>query len=65
MLLDQSPLYLQGYLLARPADASHLLSTMESLPQHMESLLLTFPPKPGQAEDTAAPGRSTARARTS
>ena len=65
LLLDQSPLYLQGYLLARPADASHLLSTMESLPQHMESLLLTFPPKPGQAEDTAAPGRSTARARTS
>lgn len=65
LLLDQSPLYLQGYLLARPADASHLLSTMESLPQHMESLLLTFPPEPGPSADADTPRRSASRGRAS
>jgi diguanylate cyclase (GGDEF)-like protein len=61
LLLDQSPLYLQGYLLARPADATHLLSTMESLPQHMESLLLTFPPQAGSPGDASTPKRAGAR----
>jgi diguanylate cyclase (GGDEF)-like protein len=59
LLLDQSPLYLQGYLLARPVDSTHLLSTIESLPQHMESLLLTFPPKAGSVLDAGTPKRTT------
>jgi diguanylate cyclase (GGDEF)-like protein len=65
LLLDQSPLYLQGYLLARPASATHLLSTIEALPQHMESLLLTSSPQPGPAIETGNPKRSTARRRAS
>ena len=65
LLLDQTPLYLQGYLLARPADSTHLLSVMESLPQHMESLLLTFPPRSGPAVDPAIPRRSASRGRLS
>jgi diguanylate cyclase (GGDEF)-like protein len=65
LLLDQSPLYLQGYLLARPAAATHLLSVIESLPQHMESLLLTSPPQPGPALDAGNPKRSGTRRRAS
>jgi diguanylate cyclase (GGDEF)-like protein len=63
LLLDQAPLYLQGYLLARPASATHLLSAMEALPQHMESLLLTSSPGPGSAIDTGNPKRSASRRR--
>jgi diguanylate cyclase (GGDEF)-like protein len=63
LLLDQAPLYLQGYLLARPADSTHLLSTMESLPQHMESLLLTFPPQAPAAADEGGSKRRASRGR--
>jgi EAL domain-containing protein (putative c-di-GMP-specific phosphodiesterase class I) len=63
LLLDQSPLYLQGYLLARPVDATHLLSTIESLPQHMESLLLTFAPRAAPAVDVETPKRPASRRR--
>jgi diguanylate cyclase (GGDEF)-like protein len=65
LLLDQSPLYLQGYLLARPTSATHLLSTIEALPQHMESLLLTSPAQPGPAIDAGNPKRGTSRRRAS
>jgi diguanylate cyclase (GGDEF)-like protein len=41
MLADLAPICLQGYLLARPAAADKLLSTMTALPHHMTSLLLT------------------------
>ena len=41
MLADLAPICLQGYLLARPAAADKLLSTMAALPDHMTSLLLT------------------------
>jgi diguanylate cyclase (GGDEF)-like protein len=40
MLVDLAPICLQGYLLARPAAADKLLSTMAALPDHMTSLLL-------------------------
>ena len=65
LLLDQSPLYLQGYLLARPASATSLLSTIEALPRHMESLLLTSPPRPGPAIDAGHPKRPASRRRAS
>jgi diguanylate cyclase (GGDEF)-like protein len=65
LLLDQSPLYLQGYLLARPVDSTHLLSAIESLPRHMESLLLTFPPQAASAVDTGSPKRTASRRRAS
>ncbi len=42
MLADLAPICLQGYLLARPAAADKLLSTMAALPDHMTSLLLTY-----------------------
>ena len=61
LLLDHSPVYLQGYLLARPVDSTHLLSTIESLPRHMESLLLAFPPQPGRPLNAGAPKRGTSR----
>jgi diguanylate cyclase (GGDEF)-like protein len=61
LLLDQSPLYLQGYLLARPAAATHLLSIIESLPQHMESLLLTSPARRVPAIDAGSLKRGTSR----
>ena len=43
LLMDQAPMYLQGYLLARPVPAEKLLGVIETLPNHMQSLLLTSP----------------------
>jgi diguanylate cyclase (GGDEF)-like protein len=41
MLAELAPIYLQGYLLARPVEAEKLLPIMSGLPNHMTSLLLT------------------------
>jgi len=43
LLIDQAPMYLQGYLLARPVPAEKLLGVIETLPNHMQSLLLASP----------------------
>jgi diguanylate cyclase (GGDEF)-like protein len=41
LLADLAPIYLQGYLLARPVSADKLLPVMAALPNHMASLLLS------------------------
>jgi diguanylate cyclase (GGDEF)-like protein len=40
LLANWAPIYLQGYLLARPVPAETVLSLMASLPNHITSLLL-------------------------
>lgn len=49
MLSDMAPISLQGYLLARPVSAEQVISTLASLPNRLESLLLTSSggPNPG------------------
>lgn len=64
VLADMSPMYWQGYLLARPAPANRLLPIIESMPSHMQSLLL----EPLARPQAAAPNRgatpiTTARSR--
>jgi diguanylate cyclase (GGDEF)-like protein len=44
MLAELAPIHLQGYLLARPVPAECILSLMESLPNHLASLLLAASP---------------------
>jgi diguanylate cyclase (GGDEF)-like protein len=44
LLADQSPMYLQGYLIARPLPADRLLPVIAAVPEHMQSLLLTLQP---------------------
>jgi diguanylate cyclase (GGDEF)-like protein len=46
LLSDLSPIYLQGFLLARPVPAQQVLSLVAMLPDHLASLLLTSPGKP-------------------
>jgi EAL domain-containing protein (putative c-di-GMP-specific phosphodiesterase class I) len=46
LLADFSPIYLQGFLLARPVPAQQVLSLMAMLPDHLASLLLTASGKP-------------------
>jgi diguanylate cyclase (GGDEF)-like protein len=41
LLSDLAPIYLQGFLLARPVPADQVLSLMATLPDHLASLLLT------------------------
>jgi diguanylate cyclase (GGDEF)-like protein len=41
MLSDMAPISLQGYLLARPVSAEQLIATLASIPNRLESLLLT------------------------
>jgi diguanylate cyclase (GGDEF)-like protein len=41
LLIDLTPIYLQGYLLARPVSAEKLMPVMAALPNRMASLLLT------------------------
>jgi diguanylate cyclase (GGDEF)-like protein len=43
LLMELTPIYLQGYLLARPVSAEKLLAVVASLPNHMASLLLAGP----------------------
>jgi diguanylate cyclase (GGDEF)-like protein len=52
MLTDQAPMFLQGYLLARPVSADKLLSVIAGLPNHMQSLLLTSPTLAGTVDNT-------------
>jgi EAL domain-containing protein (putative c-di-GMP-specific phosphodiesterase class I) len=61
MLADLAPICLQGYLLARPAAADKLLSTMAALPDHMTSLLLTGPG--AETPPEARPGSSVTQLR--
>jgi EAL domain-containing protein (putative c-di-GMP-specific phosphodiesterase class I) len=51
LLIDQAPMFLQGYLLARPVPAEKLLAVIEALPDHMQSLLLTSPVASATDED--------------
>jgi diguanylate cyclase (GGDEF)-like protein len=46
LLTDLAPIYLQGFLLARPVSAEQILSLMATLPDHLASLLLTSSGKP-------------------
>ena len=46
LLSDLSPIYLQGFLLARPVPADQVLSLMAMLPDHLSSLLLTSSAEP-------------------
>jgi diguanylate cyclase (GGDEF)-like protein len=41
LLSDLAPIYLQGFLLARPVPADQVLSQMAMLPDHLASLFLT------------------------
>ena len=41
LLADLSPIYLQGFLLARPVPADQVLALIAMLPDHLASLLLT------------------------
>jgi diguanylate cyclase (GGDEF)-like protein len=45
MLAELKPIYLQGYLLARPVSADKLLGLIAALPDHMASLTLMYPSK--------------------
>src|SRR5580704_1317934 len=53
LLMDQAPMYLQGYLLARPVPADKLLAVIETLPNHMQSLLLVAPAVAIAGKDSA------------
>jgi EAL domain-containing protein (putative c-di-GMP-specific phosphodiesterase class I) len=46
LLADLSPIYLQGFLLARPVPADQVLSLIAMLPDHLASLLLTSSGRP-------------------
>jgi EAL domain-containing protein (putative c-di-GMP-specific phosphodiesterase class I) len=45
LLAELKPIYLQGYLLARPVSADKLLGSIAALPDHMVSLMLMYPSK--------------------
>jgi diguanylate cyclase (GGDEF)-like protein len=51
LLTDLTPIYLQGYLLARPMPAEKLLPAIAALPNHMASLLLTSSSDKGSTHD--------------
>jgi diguanylate cyclase (GGDEF)-like protein len=46
LLADLSPIYLQGFLLARPVPVDQVLSLIAILPDHLASLLLTSTGEP-------------------
>jgi diguanylate cyclase (GGDEF)-like protein len=46
LLSDLAPIYLQGFLLARPVPADQVLSLIAMLPDHLASLLLSTSGKP-------------------
>jgi diguanylate cyclase (GGDEF)-like protein len=62
MLTELTPIYLQGFLLARPVSAEKLLPLVASLPNHMASLLLARPVAAIATRD-AAPVKFMARRR--
>jgi diguanylate cyclase (GGDEF)-like protein len=45
LLAELKPIYLQGFLVAQPVSADRLLGLVTALPDHMVSLMLTYPPK--------------------
>ena len=45
LLAGLSPIYLQGYLLARPVSAQELLPVIAALPDRIAALLLTSSPR--------------------
>jgi diguanylate cyclase (GGDEF)-like protein len=45
LLANLKPIYLQGYLVARPVSADELPGLVKALPDHMVSLLLMYPSK--------------------
>jgi len=55
LLAELKPIYLQGYLLARPVSADKLLGSIAALPDHMVSLMLMYPLK--KHGSGPAPGR--------
>jgi diguanylate cyclase (GGDEF)-like protein len=67
LLMDLSPMYLQGYLLSRPASADKLLPIIEGMPAHMQSLVLTAraldPLIEEASQETKAPDFAQRRAR--
>lgn len=54
MLSDLAPISLQGYLLARPVGAERVLSTLASLPNRLESILLSAPADPNSAYEAGS-----------
>jgi EAL domain-containing protein (putative c-di-GMP-specific phosphodiesterase class I) len=62
MLAELAPICLQGYLLARPVAAEKLLPLMETLPDHMASLLLT-PAATNVPQDASRPAGSVTQLR--
>jgi diguanylate cyclase (GGDEF)-like protein len=63
LLSDLAPIYLQGFLLARPVPADQVLSLMAMLPDHLASLLLTSSGKPASRR-AASPEPATATSAT-
>lgn len=54
VLSDLKPIYLQGYLLARPVPAHELLHLIAVLPDHMASVTLMYPPNELVAEPASS-----------
>jgi diguanylate cyclase (GGDEF)-like protein len=52
-LSNLTPIYLQGYLLARPVPADKVLSLIATVPEHITSLLVTSPTKQVSQRPTA------------
>jgi predicted signal transduction protein with EAL and GGDEF domain len=46
LLMDLAPIYLQGYLIARPVSADALLPVIAAMPNQLASLLLSVKPTP-------------------
>jgi len=57
LLTELTPIYLQGYLLARPVSAEKLLPVMAALPNRMASLLHTSSPVMDTAQEFSAESR--------
>ncbi|MGA3156346.1 MAG: EAL domain-containing protein [Steroidobacteraceae bacterium] len=54
MLSDMAPISLQGYLIARPVSADQVPATLASLPNRLESILLTSSAGPTAALDASS-----------
>jgi len=52
-LLNQSPMFLQGYLLARPALFAEILNVNDFMPQKMQDLVLSMAPGSAYREPPA------------
>jgi diguanylate cyclase (GGDEF)-like protein len=63
LLAGLSPIYLQGYLLARPVSAQELLPVIAALPDRIAALLLTSPSPRVAAQSAPAPEHPLVRMR--